>query len=260
MGYNKIISYGNTLEVYEYERDIVRLVGRTRRNHEDTDDDMGMGISGENPLPDEKREKDSGKRSDNARRASMAFRRIVASNLGGPTLPTLVTLTYRDNFTDLARAYRHLTAFIQALRHRFGKAFSYVLVPEFQKRGAVHFHALFWGLPAEIFLAERENRTIAQIWGKGFLFLKPTDGNERLAFYLAKYFTKAFLDPRLKNQKSYVASRNIKRPLEQKGPFIMSIVLEETVPTSEPVVDRTYQTKWLGEGRYRVFKTNHDQP
>jgi hypothetical protein len=31
MGYNKIISYGNTLEVYEYEKDIVRLVGRARK-------------------------------------------------------------------------------------------------------------------------------------------------------------------------------------------------------------------------------------
>ena len=258
MGYNKIISYGNTLEVYEYEKDIVRLVGRTRRDVEDPVDYDGMDFGGEDPLPKRDSENEMGKRSDNARRASLAFRRIVASNLDGSSLPLLVTLTYADNFTDLASAYKHLTAYIQALRHRFGKAFSYVLVPEFQKRGAVHFHALVWGLPEELFLHERETRTLSGIWGKGHIYLKQTDGHEKLAFYLTKYFTKAFLDPRLRNQKSYVASRNIKRPLEQKGPFIIPVVLEEFGVVDDPVVDKKYHTKWLGEARFRVFKINND--
>jgi len=257
MGYNKIISYGNTLEVYEYERDIVRLVGRARRKHEITDDNVGLGVDGEGSLSDERSEEKMGKRADNARRASLAFRRIVSSNLGGSSaLPILVTLTYKDNFTDLAGAYRHLTTFIQSLRYRYGKDFSYVLVPEFQKRGAVHFHALFWRLPEELLYTERETRALFRLWGHGFIFLKPTDGNERLAFYLAKYFTKAFLDPRLKNQKSYVSSRNIKRPLIQKGPFNIPFVLEEYGAIGEPVVDKKYNTKWLGEGRFRLFKIN----
>lgn len=256
MGYNKIISYGNNLEVYEYEKDIVILVGRKRRDTEITFSEDGLATSREDSLP----KGDVGKRSDNARRASLAFRRIVASNLGGSALPILITLTYRDNFTDLAGGYRHLTTFIQTLRRRFGKNFSYVLVPEFQKRGAVHFHALFWGLPETVLSMERKTRRISKIWGKGFVFIKQTDGNEKLAFYLAKYFTKAFLDPRLKNQKSYVASRNIKRPLEQKGPFHMPTVLDEYGAKEEPIVDREYQTKWLGKGRYRLFKINNDQP
>jgi hypothetical protein len=129
-----------------------------------------------------------------------------------------------------------------------------VLVPEFQKRGAVHFHALYWGLPEALFRKERETRTLSRLWGHGFVFLKETDGHEKLAFYLAKYFTKAYQDPRLRNQKSYVASRNVKRPIVQKGPFIMSMVLDEYGVTEEPLVDRTYTTKWLGEGRYRLFQ------
>ena len=259
MGYNKIISYGNTLEVYEYEKDIVKLVGRKRRNYETPDVHMDLGASGEDTLSDQEGTAKRGKRSDNARRATLAFRRIIASNLGGPALPILVTLTYADNFTDLAGAYKHLTAFNQSLRYRFGKAFSYVLVPEFQKRGAVHFHALYWRLPSELVHKERETRILAQIWGHGFVFLKETDGDERLSHYLAKYFTKAFEDPRLKNQKSYVASRNIKRPVIQQGPFLMSTVLDEYGVIDEPIVDKTYQTKWLGEGRFRLFKFNNDK-
>lgn len=260
MGYNKIISYGNTLEVYEYEKDIVRLVGRKRRDVQASASDDGLGAGGTDSLSERSREEEMGKRSDNARRAQLAFRRIVASNLDGHTLPILITLTYADNFTDLAGAYKHLTAFIQALRRAYGKDFRYISVPEFQKRGAVHFHALFWGLPEELLPSERQTRAIRKIWGKGHVFLKQTDGHEKLSFYLAKYFTKAYMDPRLKNQKSYVASRNVKRPLEQKGPFFMPVVLEEFGVVDEPLVDRKYHTQWLGAGRYRVFKINNDNP
>ena len=259
MGYNKIIISGNDLEIYEYEKDIVTLVGGTRRNNSDTSVHVGLGTNGEDSLQKRDSSASMGKRQDNARRASMAFRRIVTSNLVGSAPAILVTLTYADNFTDLTGAYRHTTAFNQSLRYRYGKAFSYVFVPEFQKRGAVHFHALYWRLPEELFHSEREARTLSKLWGHGFVFLKQTDGNERLAFYLAKYFTKAFLDPRLKNQKSYVASRNVKRPIVQKGPFLIPIVLEEYGVTEDPLVDNSYMTKWLGEGRYRLFKLNNDQ-
>jgi len=257
MGYNKIIISGNNFEVYEYEKDIVVLAGGSRRNHVHPSVDVDLGTDGEDPLSEQRSAAKMGKRADNARRAAMVFRRIVSCNLVGSRKPTLLTLTYADNFTDLAGAYRHLTAFIQSLRYRFGKAFSYVLVPEFQKRGAVHFHALIWGLPKEVFHTERETRVLQTLWGHGFVFLKDTDGNEKLAFYLAKYFTKAFLDPRLKNQKSYVASRNIKRPIIQKGPFLIPVVLEEYGITEDALVDSTYSTKWLGEGRYRLFKFNN---
>ncbi len=259
MGYNKIVTYGNTIEVYEYEKDIYRLVGRARRDAEADTADVDVGISGEDSLSDKEDKAKMGRRADNARRAQVAFRRIVASNLCGGANPILVTLTYRDNFTDLARAYKHLTAFNQSLRYRYGKAFAYILVPEFQKRGAVHFHALYWGLPEIVFHSERQDRTLAQIWGHGFVFLKKTDGDEKLSFYLAKYFTKAFLDTRLRNFKCYVASRNIKRPLVQMGPFNIPVVLEEYGVIGDPIVDRSYRTHWLGEGRFRLFKFSHDK-
>lgn len=251
MGFVKIISYANTLEVYEYERDVVVLGGgrvRTRKT-DSSDDDVAIG--GEDTLQEGQ---SRGKREDNARRASLAFRRIVASNLGGSARPILVTLTYRDNYTNLNGAYRHYSAFNQSLRYKYGKAFKYICVPEFQKRGAVHFHALYWGLPEEVFLLERETRTLARLWRQGFVYLKETDGDEKLSHYLTKYMAKAFIDPRLKNQKCYTASKNVLRPLIQTGSFNVPTVLEEFGITSDPVVDREYLTNWLGMGRYRVFK------
>ncbi len=255
MGYNKIISYGDTLEVYEYEKDLYRLVEGRNDKRKNNSSDADFDTSGKNSLSERDSEVASGKRSDNARRSVVAFRRLVASNLGGSARPVLVTLTYRDNFTDLKGSYKHHSTFVQSLRYKYGKAFKYISVPEFQKRGAVHFHALFWGLPESVFLHERETREIAGTWGKGFVFLKETDGDNKLAVYLTKYMSKAFLDPKLKNQKAYTASKNVLRPLIQKGPFSIPHVLEEYKVIGDPVVDRTYYTSWLGEGRYRVFKT-----
>ncbi|MBP9759913.1 MAG: hypothetical protein KBD24_00930 [Candidatus Pacebacteria bacterium] len=256
MGHVKIISYANKLEMYEYDRDILVLKGRGKpikcesaTSHGDED----MGAGGKDILQKRK----LGKRPDNARRASMAFRRIVASNLGETSSPILVTLTYRDNFTNLGLAYQHFSAFTRTLRSKYGKEFRYICVPEFQKRGAVHFHALVWGLPEEVVLQERNTRALAGLWAKGFVFLKQTDGNERLSRYLSKYMAKAFTDPRLKNQKSYVASKNILRPLIQSGSFLIEEVLAQFRVTEPAIFDQSFTTSWLGNGRYRVFNT-HD--
>jgi len=253
MGYNKIISYGDFVDVYEYERDIVR-VGSPHPRTRSAPRDEGVGVDGQAALQDERREKILGRRSDNARRASLDFRRIVTANLSGSERPVLVTPTYKENQCDLATGYRHFSAYIQALRYRYGATFKYIGVPEFQKRGAVHFHALFWGIPEEVFLSERQTRTLAGLWGHGFIYLKQTDGNEKLSFYLTKYMAKAFIDPRLKNQKSYVASRNILRPRVHKGLPYLWPILDDYPIEDEPLVDRSYTTRHLGKGRFRIFK------
>lgn len=250
MGYKKIIIYANKLELYEYEKDIVVLRRPSRKGRISNASDEDLGADGEDSLSDRL----LGKRQDNARRASLDFRRIVASNLGGSTRPLLATFTYRDNFTELAGAYKHYSSFIQSLRYKYGKDFRYVCVPEFQKRGAVHFHALFWGLPEEVFLQERTTRRIAQLWGRGYVYLKETDGDEKLSFYLSKYMAKAFVDPRLKNQKCYVASQNILRPIVFKGFLPVQDILEDYKAEEKPIVDREFNTKWLNRGRFRLFK------
>ena len=255
MGYNKIISYGNTVEIYEYEKDIITLK-RSKRPRKDYSHDEDLGARGKDTLS----QRQLGKRQDNARRASMAFRRLVACNLGGSSRPLLVTLTYGENFTDLAGAYRHFSSCIQSLRHKYGKDFKYVCVPEFQQRGAVHFHALFWELPEEVFLSQREDRTIDRLWGHGYVFMKQTDGDEKLSFYLSKYMAKAFTDPRLKNQKCYVASRNILRPVVKAGFSPLWPILDDYNIMEEAVVDKTYNTKWLGKGRHRIYKLSATIP
>ena len=257
MGYNKIISYGNIIETYTYGRDL-QIPREIQRGHTRRNVHKSMDADGKAPLSPSEFE---GKRKDNANRAQLAFRRLVMANLTGSLNPLLVTCTYRDNQTDLRIGYRDFGAFIQALRYRYDATFRYIAVPEFQARGAVHFHALFWGLPTCLFDTERDTRLVAGLWGHGFVYMKMTDGNEKLSSYLAKYMAKSFIDHRLMNQKAYVCSRNLKRPQIQGGisNFSMDVLLEEFGATT-PEIDNSYDTHYLGTVRHRIYKISTENP
>ncbi len=252
MGYKKLVVFGNNAELYEYERDLgLRVYKRGIRRPKSDVNLPDLATDGETALQEERR---LGKRKDNAQRASVAFKRLVLSNLDGIEQPLLVTLTHAENLTDLKCGYKNYTTFIQALRYKFGKTFKYICVPEFQKRGSVHFHALFWGLPTHLFFSERKTRELANLWGHGYIFLKETDGNEKLSSYLVKYMAKAFLAPELKNQKAFIASRNCKRPVSIGGIDAISLVLDDYLGENAIAYrEQTYDTHYLGKCRNRSY-------
>lgn len=254
MGYNKFIISGKLFELYEYEKDLRPKLGNRKKTgkYEVTAPTVSLVATEQN----DREGGGQGKRQDNARIARMAFTRIVLSNLGEPPFPLLFTLTYAENITSLKQGYSDFNAFVRSLRYRFGQSFKYIAVPEFQERGAVHFHALFWGLPKQdsLFRSERDTRLLATMWRKGFLFLKQTDGNERLSNYLAKYMQKAFLSPLLAGQKAYTCSRNIARPICGSGFDSVWVVLAEwELSTTPPLLLKSFESQWLGRGRYSQY-------
>lgn len=234
MSYIKTITYGDNAEIYEYDHPPPPRRNTGRKEKLEIDED-------------EKFEK----RKDNAIQAQRNFRRLVGANLSNEK-PLLISLTYKENMQDISIAYKDYKSLIQALRYKYGKDIKYIAVPEFQHRGAVHFHALFWGLPAEVLREEKHTRTIAQIWGQGFVDIIQTDGHGKISSYLAKYMAKAFIDRRLKNQKAYVSSRNVLRPVV--GRMILPVLYEYVEKDAIPVIDKKYKTKWMGECRHRLFK------
>jgi len=251
MGYNKVIKYAKTLETYTYEKQLP-FRPRTRRSISRKTSLSGMASHGSTTLrQDEFKEK----RRDNARCASLVFRRLVSANLDGTHHPLLIAFTYAENETSLKTGYKDFGAFIQALRYKFGKQFRYIAVPEFQTRGAVHFHALFWGLPDTITQEERHSRLVAGIWGHGYVDVIQTDGDQRISSYLAKYMAKAFTDHRLMGQKAYTRSRNLIKPeiVSGIGNYGLEALLEE-IGVDKPEIDKTYDTLRLGKGRHRIYK------
>jgi len=252
MGYNKLIAYGNFVELYEYEKNLSQ---RTRRNEDGHGARIRVQDLAVNGISSQQK---SIKRADNARRATMAFRRLVLANLSEQGNPLLFTFTYSENIVSLKQGYSDFRACIQRMRYEFGPSFRYIAVPEFQKRGAVHFHALFWGLHSYSPSRERQTRLVASTWEKGFVYVKETDGNERIASYLSKYMAKSFLDSRLSSQKAFTTSRNILRPLCNSHFSPSWPVVDDFVPLNTPTCkDISFMTKWLGKGRYRLYNIKY---
>ena len=237
MSYVKTITYGDNIEIYEYD-------------HKPPPHKVGKRKKDEKSEPDEERKFE--KRKNNAIQAQRNFRRLVGANL--PSKPLLISFTYNVFMGDITTGYRDYKSFVQALRYRFGKDLKYIVVPEFQKSGRVHFHALFWGLSNKIASQERRTRLIAKMWGKGFVDIIETDGHGKISSYLAKYMAKAFVDKRLRNQKAYATSRNITRPVVEKDGLIMPLLYAHVEEHAAPVIDKQYNTKWLGKCRHRLFK------
>jgi len=253
MGYNKAIIYNDTLELYTYEKNIEYLGGkRTKTQGRANNKDMGN-----DGIITERLKAWKSRRLDNKRRAVMAFRRLILANMAQSSPPLLVTCTYSQNQKDLRIGYKDFIAFIRALRFKFGQQFRYIAVPEFQKRGALHFHTLFWGLPSDLSATERSTRLVASLWNLGYVDVYLTDGDEKLSSYLAKYMSKAHDDVRLFEKKTYRCSRNVYRPVIEKNAMLVHLEYVYGIGVDNPPCkDKSFETQWMGQGRYRLYKIN----
>jgi len=245
MDYRKVISYADILEIYEYEKRPASSRGNNNRP-QISDVQQGIPFIGEASLPKEESPKVREKRS--VQRAILAFRRLVRANLQFAENPILVTLTYAENEVDWKSTKADFNAFARNLRFTFGSKIRYITVTEFQKRGAIHFHTLLWGVPVSVVRAERDTRLVASLWGKGFVYLKETDGHPKLSSYLVKYFNKQMEDPRLIGKKLYIASQNIIKPVIDKNAMLSPYF---HLSTYRPLYQNEFMTPWLGKGRYR---------
>ena len=72
-------------------------------------------------------------------RSKLECQRLAKSNF--KDWETFITLTFADNIIDIKTANKQFRYFIDKVQ-RVKKNFKYLCVPEFQKRGAVHYHLL----------------------------------------------------------------------------------------------------------------------
>ena len=237
MGYSKFVQYGNFAEYTYYEKDVRQ---------------KSISIK--------KRKKKFIKirtiRPDNLRRRVRDFRRLVISNLSPTNPPALLTLTSAQT-VSLCSADEWLKIFLARLREFEGKDFRYISVPEFQKRGAVHFHVLVWDLRKEMINNEQQFRYLQRLWQRGFVDCLPTNGDVRLAYYLAKYMSKSMQDERLYNQKAYRASRNVLRPVlvSSSAPFDYSEEIWGEHLNKKILLDeKKFDNYWLGKAHWRKWE------
>lgn len=118
-----------------------------------------------------------------------------------PEKPVFLTLTIAQNITDLSVANRLFTKFVMRFNYHLKKDLRYVAVPEFQERGAVHYHMLIFNLP---FI---KGETIEKdIWKHGATDIRLVYRQYGLFNYLTKYISKSFNDNRFKHKKRFFYS------------------------------------------------------
>jgi len=238
MGYTKILTYGNILETYEFERQLPKRKGI----------EVARSPRIFNPY--------SRRRPDNVRRLRKKFIQLVSANLTGEEIPAFLTLTFSQS-VEIQTGYKHFHNFTKSLRYFFGKGLRHIAVPEWGGRSTkrLHYHVLIWGLDEETINTERQTRKIAQIWGQGYVDIIKTDGNVKLAYYFGKYMSKALYNERLKSQKAYVASRNVLRPVSLSNSLAFGLIDEIfDVDKSVATIERVYDTMWLGRCVYKRYQ------
>lgn len=147
-------------------------------------------------------------------RSKLECQRLAKANID--EWKTFITLTFADNVNDLKAANKKFRYFIDKIQ-RVKNDFKYLCIPEFQKRGAVHYHLLsnIDKTDKLIFEQEDDNKYLhIKYWNEGFTSVEPMTGDvKKIIGYISKYMTKD-IDNRLFNKHRYFFSRNLKRPKE----------------------------------------------
>lgn len=152
--------------------------------------------------------------------------RLVMANYD--KFKTFVTLTFADNVTDVKYANSVFHCFVNNLKKRVKSDFVYIAVPEFQKRGAIHYHLLtnidytdFDVLCKDIKRLYSPSSHKWEIgrpvnsWTKGWSLAQDiiSQGYDLIG-YLSKYMIKDF-DNRLFGNRRYLYSAGLEKPIEK---------------------------------------------
>jgi hypothetical protein len=203
------------------------------------------------------------------------------------------TLTYRDNITDLRLAKYDFNLFSKRLNRFFtltgndsqklrtlsnlsstqllqNESYSlsspslsnsgahleshqlqYVATTELQQRGAVHFHIMYFNLPYI------KHSTLADLWGKGFVWVKRIDQVQAKSLYMIKYLTKSieWAEPK---KKKYLSSKNLyKSVIIKNESSVKDFMNSFRGKDIKQLSSKEYSTKFQGTITYNIYKTNN---
>jgi len=142
-----------------------------------------------------------------------------------------VTWTFDQDKIDRLndnKVKRKFTQFQNYLRKKFPQMY-YVAVPEYHKKGGLHFHLLVGGVTMDELKAvpavSKKGRLIfkkgkqifnVERWKLGFSTLSVIVNREASEHYICKYITKQHYDDRFFGKRRYYVSKNIRRPEIEK--------------------------------------------
>lgn len=144
--------------------------------------------------------------------------RLINANVfqHGKHSPQFITYTFKENIKDPTTANDIFTNYIKRLNYQTFNTkrskLKYVSVIEFQKRGAVHYHVVFFNLPKINQRQEYLGGNFAELWSEGYVKIKNINHVPNIGVYMTKYLTKQGCDRRLIGRKKYFSSRGLIKP------------------------------------------------
>lgn len=246
--YKKIIQSGDIIEIYEYSEGYLRGYELTCSEKEK----IGRKSEKSNNYEEHRKQV--------LQRAKKNLRRLINANVGqyGKEFTAkFLTLTFRDNVTDIEMANYEFEKFIKRLNyHCFGtkKAnIKYTCVIEFQKRGAIHYHVIIYNMPY------RKADEICKIWRNGYIKINKIDDVDNVGAYVSEYLGNAekgqgkdVADDRLQCKKSYFSSRGLYKPIEITNKKIVEQVATALL-NEKPTYSATYENEHLGNITYKQY-------
>lgn len=266
MPYTKIVQYGDTIELYEYENSLKKRTPDTLKAHRlythSRDPKAKRLLSVQAKRRKERRELSlkNGlyKRSRaSIRRSRVNFFRLCHHNNCRAKTIHFLTLTFDHDVTP-QKANRNVKHFMERVAEAIGHAPSYISVPEYTKKNRLHFHLLIYNLPPDTGKKERATRNFQRQFRHGFLDLRHAPTNSTaIAGYMAKYMGKALSDQRLATRRGFTCSRNIEKVSIVAGNTLSEHLdlVTHTSPIDLQEV-RSYDVPYLGRCRLTVTKRN----
>ncbi|MBD3311109.1 MAG: hypothetical protein GF349_01265 [Candidatus Magasanikbacteria bacterium] len=229
----KVVVSGKHVEVYKYKKQVWRDFSK-KQNINTHKEPKQLDIF--------KRIKNQKiKKTSSLNRTRTEIRRLTNSN---PQLNKFLTLTFSDNITDLKEANYIFNKFILRMNYKYPN-FEYLAVPEFQQRGAVHYHVLC-NLP---FVHYKE---LTDIWGQGNIDIKKIKDITNLGAYICKYLGKDMFDERTFGKKKFFRSQTLKKPVEILG-WSATKFIDLYLKLLNPTFEKTFESEYIGEVNYRAF-------
>jgi len=258
---SKLVISGKFIEIYEYEKyqsdlkkeseEVISNFKLSFLNGEREEacysDDGYLLQTNINPETGEITVSTEDRQKEFQKRSMLNIHRIINANLNQRrTSEKFYTLTFVENLQDREKAIKEFNKFVYKLRRKLVQKIDYLATIELQKRGAIHFHVLFFNL------AYQENDVMEKLWGHGFVKIKSVK-SEEVAFYILKYITKDVATGRVKGQRRYLHSRGLKKPVEIKTDDVLvkDFLIEQRAII---VANNTYSNDFVGGIKYtRIY-------
>lgn len=192
----------------------------------------------------EKENKQKEKTMFSINRTRTLIRRIINSN---KDFTKFITLTFKENITDIQQANRIFSKFIMRLKYKFPEL-KYLAVIEFQKRGAIHYHMV-------CNLDFLPNKELSEFWSYGFVKINEIAHVTNLGAYVCKYLQKDVFDSRMFGQKKYFCSRNCIKPFEiYDAKMILDSLKMYGIEIDNPVYKSKFDNIYTGKVEYNQYK------